>query len=148
MKRTYRTAQGKMIDIDGLILTNEQTIAVGNMNVNARGDELGPGGKVAAGRNQNMNDYYRLNTNSTGRNKKIAETTPIPVRKQKMIESNNEPENNESQIDNSPEHTDETTPTSKRQGLRGNLADAVAKRTVVEQPEINVIPEKKGPTRI
>ena len=148
MKRTYRTAQGKMIDIDGLILTNEQTIAVGNMNVNARGDELGPGGKIAAGRNQNMNDYYRLNTNSTGRNKKIAETPPIPVRKQKMIESNNEPENNESQIDNSPEHTDETTPTSKRQGLRGNLADAVAKRTVVEQPEINVIPEKKGPTRI
>jgi hypothetical protein len=40
MKRTYRTAQGKMIDLDGLILTNEQTIAVGNMNVNARGDEL------------------------------------------------------------------------------------------------------------
>jgi hypothetical protein len=87
-----------------------------------------------------------LNTNSTGRNKKIAETPTIPVRKQKMIESNNEPENNESQFENSPEHTNETT--SKRQGLRGNLADAVAKRTVVEQPEINVIPEKKGPTRI
>lgn len=146
MKRTYRTAQGKMIDIDGLILTNEQTIAVGNMNVNARGDELGPGGKVVAGRNQNMNDYYRLNTNSTGRNKKIAETPPIPVRKQKMIESSNEPENNESTLEHTPEPTEETT--SKRQGLRGNLADAVAKRTVVEQPEINVVPEKKGPTRI
>jgi hypothetical protein len=39
-------------------------------------------------------------------------------------------------------------PVSRRQGLRGNLADAVAKQTVVEQPEIHVVPEKKGPSRI
>lgn len=144
MKRVYRTAQGKMIDIDGLILTNEQTIAVGNMNVNARGDELGPGGKVASKRNQNMNDYYRLNTNSTGR-KKLDNPPPIPVRQQKMVENHDEPDHTEI----IPEHHDETNaPTTKRQGLRGNLADAVAKRTVVEQPEINVVPEKKGPTRI
>ena len=38
MKRVYRTANGKNIDIDSLILVNEQTIAVGNMNVNARGE--------------------------------------------------------------------------------------------------------------
>lgn len=145
MKRVYRTAQGKMIDIDGLILTNEQTIAVGNMNVNARGDELGPGGQVIARRNQNMNDYYRLNTASTGRNKKIAEQPPIPVRQQRMVEHHEEPEHQNEPI---PEQRQESNTTSKRQGLRGNLADAVAKRTVVEQPEINIIPEKQGPTRI
>lgn len=61
MKRTYRTAQGKMIDIDGLILTNEQTIAVGNMNVNARGDELGPGGAIKRTREQVLQDYYAKN---------------------------------------------------------------------------------------
>lgn len=144
MKRTYRTAQGKMIDLDSLILTNEQTIAVGNMNVNARGDELGPGGKVAVSRNQNMNDYYRLNTNSTGRNKKIAEPPPIPVRQQKIAENNDRTDRAEIE----PEQHEEPAATTKRQGLRGNLADAVAKRTVVEQPEINVVPEKKGPTRI
>ena len=57
MSRTYRTAAGKVVNIDNLILANEDTIAVGNMGVNARGDELGPGGQVVATRNQNMNDY-------------------------------------------------------------------------------------------
>lgn len=144
MKRTYRTAQGKMIDLDSIILTNEQTIAVGNMNVNARGDELGPGGQVVARRNQNMNDYYRLNTNSTGRNKTQVEApAPIPVRQQQMMESAQPDE-----VDNTAEPAPQPPAPTKRQGLRGNLADAVAKRTVVEQPEINTIPEKKGPTRI
>ena len=143
MKRTYRTAQGKTIDLDSIILTNEQTIAVGNMNVNARGDELGPGGQVVARRNQNMNDYYRLNTNSTGRNKTVPDAPPIPVRQQQMTESTS-PED----VENITEPTPQQPTPTKRQGLRGNLADAVAKRTVVEQPEINVVPEKKGPTRI
>lgn len=144
MKRTYRSAQGKMIDLDSIILTNEQTIAVGNMNVNARGDELGPGGQVVARRNQNMNDYYRLNTNSTGRNKAQVEApAPIPVRQQQMIASAQPDE-----VDNTAEPAPPPAAPPKRQGLRGNLADAVAKRTVVEQPEINTIPEKKGPTRI
>lgn len=58
----YRSAQGKMVDVDRLRLTNEDVIAVGNMRVNARGDELGPGGEVIRGRNEVMDDYYSLNT--------------------------------------------------------------------------------------
>lgn len=58
----YRSAQGKMVDVDRLRLTNEDVIAVGNMRVNARGDELGPGGEVLRGRNEVMDDYYSLNT--------------------------------------------------------------------------------------
>lgn len=42
----YRTAKGAQIDMLKLINQNELTPAVGNMNVNARGDKLGPGGKV------------------------------------------------------------------------------------------------------
>ncbi len=37
-KRIYKTAQGKTIDLGALILQNENTRAVGNMNVNTRGD--------------------------------------------------------------------------------------------------------------
>ena len=62
MGRRYRTAQGKAVDLDGLILVNEKTIAVGNMGVNARGDELGPGGTIVNTRNQAMDDYYKLST--------------------------------------------------------------------------------------
>ena len=62
MAKIYRTALGRTIDMDSLRLSNEETIAVGNMKVNARGDELGPGGEVIRTRNQVMNDYYKLNT--------------------------------------------------------------------------------------
>ena len=57
-----RTALGQEIDMDSLRLNNEETIAVGNMRVNARGDELGHGGRVVKTRNQVMDEYYKLNT--------------------------------------------------------------------------------------
>lgn len=62
MKKVYRSALGKNIDIDRLRLENEETIAVGNMKVNARGDELGPGGEILKTRNEVMAEYYKLNT--------------------------------------------------------------------------------------
>ena len=46
MKRIYRTMQGKEIDMEQLMARNETMPAVGNVRVNARGDELGPGGKI------------------------------------------------------------------------------------------------------
>jgi len=57
-----RTALGQEVDMDSLRLNNEETIAVGNMRVNARGDELGHGGRVIKTRNQVMDEYYKLNT--------------------------------------------------------------------------------------
>ena len=45
-RRVYRSALGKEIDMDAMLAMNEEQIAVGNMRVNARGDELGPGGIV------------------------------------------------------------------------------------------------------
>lgn len=38
--KVYRTAQGKSIDLGTIMLKNEHVRAVGNMNVNARGDKL------------------------------------------------------------------------------------------------------------
>ena len=42
----YRTMQGKLVDMDKLMQKHELTQAVGNANMNARGDKLGPGGKI------------------------------------------------------------------------------------------------------
>jgi len=53
---------GKPIDLDMIRLANEDVIAVGNMRVNARGDELGPGGKVVKTRSQAMREFHKLNT--------------------------------------------------------------------------------------
>ena len=58
----HRTANGRAIDMDILRLKNEDVIAVGNLKVNARGDQLGPGGKVVKTRDQVMQDYHALKT--------------------------------------------------------------------------------------
>lgn len=62
MANNHRTSNGRTVDMDKIRLANEEVIAVGNMKVNARGDQLGTGGQVIATRNQNMNDYYKLHT--------------------------------------------------------------------------------------
>lgn len=60
MARIYKTAMGKPVDMDLVRLSNENVIALGNMKVNARGDELGPGGKVIKTRAEIMQDYHKL----------------------------------------------------------------------------------------
>lgn len=60
-KKVYRTMQGKTVDMDLLRKRNELTPAVGNAKVNARGDELGPGGKIIKKREDVLADYYRDN---------------------------------------------------------------------------------------
>ncbi len=74
--KVYRTMQGKQIDIDLLRQRNELTPAVGNARVNARGDELGPGGKIIRKREEVLADYYRDHpkTVPTKRPKASAET--------------------------------------------------------------------------
>ncbi|MBR20243.1 MAG: hypothetical protein CMA64_08905 [Euryarchaeota archaeon] len=71
-KREYKTASGKRIDFDTLALKGEETIAVGNMGVNARGDKLGEGGEVVKKREEVMADYYRIHNGT------IPQDRPIP----------------------------------------------------------------------
>ena len=71
-KREYKTATGKAIDFDTLSLKGEETIAVGNMGVNARGDKLGTGGEVVKTREEVMADYYRIHNGT------IPEDKPDP----------------------------------------------------------------------
>jgi hypothetical protein len=57
-RKTYKSMQGKAVDMDLLRQRNELTPAVGNMRVNARGDQLGPGGKIIRKREEILKDYY------------------------------------------------------------------------------------------
>jgi hypothetical protein len=60
--RTYRTSSGKSVDFGALLLANETAPAIGNMNVNARGDEIDPAGNITKTREQIMREYNELNT--------------------------------------------------------------------------------------
>lgn len=62
-RKVYKTMTGKQIDMDLLRQKNELTPAVGNAKVNARGDELGPGGQIVRKREEVLKDYYQ---NSAG----------------------------------------------------------------------------------
>jgi hypothetical protein len=81
----YRTMQGKEIDMDKLIAQNELMPAIGNMKVNARGDELGPGGQIVRKREAVMAEYYDKNPKS-----KINQVVkPAPVKETKNNNSLN-----------------------------------------------------------
>jgi len=60
-RKQYQSMQGKAVDMDLLRQRNELTPAVGNARVNARGDELGPGGKIIKKREDVMSEYYQDN---------------------------------------------------------------------------------------
>ena len=60
--RTYRTSSGKSVDFGALLLANETAPAIGNMNVNARGDEIDPAGNITKSREDIMREYNELNT--------------------------------------------------------------------------------------
>ena len=58
-RKVYKTMQGKAVDMDLLRQKNELTPAVGNARVNARGDELGPGGQIIKKRDDILEEYYK-----------------------------------------------------------------------------------------
>ena len=57
-RKVYKSMQGKTVDMDLLRQRNELTPAVGNAKLNARGDELGPGGKIVRKREEVLKGYY------------------------------------------------------------------------------------------
>lgn len=140
-----KTAQGKSINMDNLLLANEQIVAVGNMKVNARGDELGPGGTVTRTRDQVMAEYYASNAVYTKekvdeqrekeqavRGGQAVEADEIPVLPQDILEQD--------------AIQDEVMADEPK--LRGNLADAVAKTAKVDQKLLTPKKTNNGPSRI
>lgn len=132
-KRVYKTANGRQINIDAIIAQNEESIAVGNMRVNARGDELGPGGRIERARDKVMADYYKLNTPVA------SDYIPMPREETKkdLVDDWVEPV-----VVKEQEIEEEQQPSPKP--LRGSLASSVAKTQPAQESE----PKKTGPTRI
>jgi len=132
-KRVYTTANGKRINIDAVIAQNEESIAIGNMKVNARGDELGPGGRIERTRDKVMSDYYKLNTPVASDRIPTPRETP----KKDLVDDWVEPAEIKQEVKLQEE-------TQSNRPLRGSLASSVAKT----QPPREEEPKKTGPTRI
>ena len=61
MGKLHTSMRGREVDMEKLTLRFENVPAVGNAKVNARGDELGPGGTIKRTREQVLQDYYAKN---------------------------------------------------------------------------------------
>lgn len=139
-----RTAQGKTVNMDNLVLANEHAIAVGNMKVNARGDELGPGGAVMRTRDQVMKEYYASNAVYTKERVEDLRTQEQATRNPQLVPD---------EVPNIPQDILEQDAMQEEvmadaPKLRGNLADAVAKTAKVEQKLLTPKKTNGGPTRI
>lgn len=162
MKKTYTTAMGKKIDFESLRAVNEETIAVGNMKVNARGDQLGPGGVVERSRNAAIADHYRI-PGGESREEKLqrqrtagASTTRTKSKKSHVMaertahmpdqENNSSEPSQDEQIQEETVSQQEAQPSGRR--LRGSLADSLATETTVTQEKMPDPRKPKGPTRI
>ena len=157
MSRVYKSARGRMVDMDAIKLSNENSIAVGNMKVNARGDKLGPGGHVATGRNQVMDQIYAVNTSSSNNGYSPNDPEVYAERQAQMDQSKakklHDLANNlvqtvpeEQAVPNAPASVNPAVDGTA--STRGSLASSVAKTTVVTQKPMEDPRKPKGPTRI
>ena len=92
-RKQYKTMQGKAIDMDLLRQRNELTPAVGNVRVNARGDELGPGGKIIKKREEVLRDYYEDNAPPTQFEEPTGKPAEEPVVEPELAVEVEEPTN-------------------------------------------------------
>ena len=82
-KRMYRTMQGRMVDIEKLRAANEGVQAVGNMNVNARGDVLGPSGQIITKKEKVIQKYYEHPKGKVDDTPISTKATPVSTQTQK-----------------------------------------------------------------
>lgn len=73
----HKTMQGKEIDMEKLMQKHELMPAIGNMKVNARGDELGPGGKIVRKREDVVAEYYKTDSTAKSKLKKAPSTVEV-----------------------------------------------------------------------
>ena len=150
MSKLYKTARGKLIDIDKIKLSNENALTVGNMKTNAKGDLLGADNQVIASRNQIMDQVFAVEGAS------VASYSPNDPanfdRRQKLIEASNARElsdlTNNLIIPMTPNDNDSATAVP---APRGSLASSVAPATTVTQkpePTLKAQAKSNGPSRI
>lgn len=126
-RKIYRTAQGKMVDLGRLQLQNENTRAVGNMKVNARGDLIDSNNRAIENRKAQVGRQYNRQISNVERpqskNQKAAVPVDIPTPPEDFQDEFEKPEAS------APESTTATEPAA-------GLAAAIARARQVKQEPI------------
>ena len=135
-KRTYRTSQGKAVDLGALLLQNENVRAVGNMGVNARGDRIDNKGKVVDSKVQQTKRQY---------NKQIGPVDEVPPTSRQAVEDvmpapvdnspSKKPKAKKPKVSKATPVVDESVIDVSPPLPAGGLADAIARARTVKQEQ-------------
>jgi len=140
-KQIYKSAQGKSIDLGTIKLRNEHVRAVGNMNVNARGDVLDSTNQVIDPKNRQIQrQNSRLTTvadatvhTSSAAARRARNSTPDDNTTTDPVVS--DPVDTVAPVDTAPADTTPTvdTPADTVPATGGGLAAAIARSKIVKQ---------------
>jgi hypothetical protein len=143
--KIYKSAMGKPVDLGALLLQNEQTRAVGNMNVNARGDILDSANRVIDPKNQQVQRQYRRQSNNSSpvaRPNKKAKSAPAsaPATPAESMVDPTDTFEDLLQDDTEPLPTPASAPSVPE--TRGGLAAAIARSREIKQ-ELEKTPRQR-----
>lgn len=135
--KVYRTAQGKTVDLGTIMLQNEHVRAVGNMNVNARGDKLDQNNRVIETKPRQI---QKQNARTTNVSAEPVQTSATKAKKAKREKAQVEAQ----QVIHTPTPVVESTPVAvtapPAQNIatpgkipEGGLAAAIARQREVKQ---------------
>lgn len=137
-KKIYRSAQGKIVDLGSLLLQNEHVRAVGNMNVNARGDLIDESNRVIDQKTRQIQRQIQRQTTNVSDIPVATSNLKVKKVKNEVAEQVAEPEINleDQPILNSAPEVESEPPVTTGQSdsePRGGLAAAIARARTVKQ---------------
>lgn len=151
MGSLHRSARGTVVDMAKLKLANEETVVVGNMGINARGDKIGHGKKVIESRNQIMDKIYAVpSATPAASNEGYSPNDPAAIAQRRAIKEASNAKEIADLVNNLNVEITPTAETPTAPAPRGSLADSIAKSaTVTQEPIPNPRDQKpSGPSRI
>lgn len=140
-QKIYKTAQGKTVDLGSLILQNENTRAVGNMNVNARGDVLDSGNRVIDQKNHQIQRQVKRQT-KTNVQAQWPTTSTKAARAQRELQQQQSEQELVMELDQPVEETADASEPNQEPTPRGGLAAAIARAKTVTQ-ELEKTPRQR-----
>jgi hypothetical protein len=140
-KQVYRSAQGKTVDLGAIKLRNEHVRAVGNMNVNARGDVLDSNNNVIEAKSRQI---QKQNAKLTNVSDSPVHTSSAAVKRARASANTETPSASANTVDVAPvdvapvqdtvvESTTPTTTDTTPPTTGGGLAAAIARSKIVKQ---------------
>lgn len=142
-RKVYKSAMGKTVDLGSLILQNEGTRAVGNMNVNARGDVLDGNNRVIDQKNRQVQRQYKRTTN-------VSDSAPVQtstrVAKQAATQTVDPVEEEIDLFEDLPVLNEEPAPVEETvvaPAGEGGLAAAIARSRLIKQEKEKTLKEKQ-----